>query len=96
MIAVKRGASISGIRPEIVLALMVFSDIVGEVVITSGTEPADGRVPGSLHHVGLAVDVRLPPASRVSSSWRQRLVESLPDFDLVFYDDHVHIEFQPG
>jgi hypothetical protein len=100
----KKGASIRGLKPEMVAALIILSDLTaGDFVVTSGTDPHPKRVPTSLHPKGLAIDVRIPfeatpPNSlRDSVAWKQLVSHAFEDteFQLVWYDTHVHIEFDP-
>lgn len=87
-----------GIRPEIILALMVAERIWAqqgaEVVVTSMLE---GRhSPTSLHYSGQAVDIRRwnlrDPEAAV-----QALREALPanQYDVILEKDHIHVEWQP-
>ncbi len=96
---IKPGADITGIRPEIVLAIVLAQPIFAAhgvpLVITSVMEGKHSR--GSLHYVGLAVDLRvndLPP-----SEWEivtDQVKAALgPQFDVVLEKDHLHVEFQP-
>ena len=72
-----------------------------ELVVTSGMEGTHS--PGSLHYVGLAVDLRLPavdlrlPSDRAKClAIRNELAERLgQDFDVLLEADHFHIECQP-
>ena len=95
MIALKAGVKLSGVRPEIVLAIMVARSIFYDLVVTSVTEDAPGRVSGSLHPVGLAFDFRLQHLP-VTERQADRLGEALgSEFDVVFSGSHIHVEFQP-
>lgn len=96
---IKSGVNISGIRPEIVLALIIARSVYSEhntpLVVTC---VQDGKhMPGSLHYLGLAADIRtgdLKPKDR--SVVRKKLKESLgPQYDVVLEKTHIHIEFQP-
>ena len=96
----KNGASVSGIRPEMVLAFVIIQQILWikygfRAVIVSGKDSKHGR--GSLHFVGLALDLStrdmkptdLGPATIA-------LKEALgDDYDVVLESNHWHIEFQP-
>ena len=53
------------------------------------------HMPGSLHYVGLAVDVGLPPEDRKSAIEKELRSALGEDYDLVVEGDHWHIEFQP-
>lgn len=96
---IKKGAKIGGIRPEMIIALMVAERVYDahgeELVWTEGTGGEHGY--GSLHYVGLAIDIRTryfskTEAAQVALEIRERLGE---DFDVVLEEDHIHIEFQP-
>jgi len=99
MIQIKAGAQVNGIRPEILLALMVVNEVYANhgilCVITEGTGSKHGI--GSLHYVGLAVDLRtrdMPGTLQVQVTdiIRERLGKQ---YDVVLEKDHIHIEFQP-
>lgn len=91
MMHVKEGVSLDGLSYAILNALTQMVFWYGEVTVTSGTEAVPGRVTGSLHAVGHAVDVR----------WDARFEEPYlpgfgPDFDVVAYPgSHLHIEYDP-
>ena len=96
---IKNGASIIGLRSEILLAYMiaevVYEKYFAECVITEGTGGVDGKA--SLHYVGSAIDLRTRDfdegvAEIVASEIRVKLNEQ---YDVVLESDHIHIEFQP-
>ena len=96
---IKPGVDISGIRPELVIALMaagkVYAKRGAELVITSAKDGKHGR--GSLHYVGLAVDLRTKHLTNqqkvdITIDLRQALGAQ---FDVVSEKDHLHVEFQP-
>lgn len=93
-VSIKPGVQLSGIRPEIVLAIVVARSLFFRVKVTSVADVHTGRVSGSLHNVGLGVDLVVPgvPASRVAEKLRANLG---PEFDVIPEPDHVHVEFQP-
>lgn len=96
MIALKAGVRLHGIRPEIVMAVLIAERIWDEqsetLVITSVIDGSHMRA--SIHYTGGAIDFRLPH-DRFSRAVQQ-LAESLgADFDVVPEDDHVHVEWQP-
>ncbi len=99
MLLIKPGTRVSGLRPEILLAVVAAQAVLDEFgcdcVITAGV---DGKhAPGSLHFVGAAVDLRTRDLSpedlpKFAARMRECLGE---DFDVVLEVDHLHIEFQP-
>ena len=102
MLAIKPGVDVSGITTEIVLGLLVLSDVMWKhgipTIITSCREGKHSV--GSLHYVGKGVDVRLP--SRFSTiptidlTLMMEARESLGnDYDLLLEPDHYHLEFDP-
>lgn len=95
---IKAGASITGLRPELAIALTIIADAARthheDIVITSGTEAAPGRIIGSLHHTGSAIDIRRP--DREPDVFAAILQLRLgTDFDVLLEGNHIHIEFQP-
>lgn len=79
--------------------------------VTGGTEDHPDRLPESLHPKGYALDIRIPfrardsyPPELYSETERSRriwkedvggLFQGHVDYDLVWYDQHLHIEFDP-
>lgn len=93
---IQDGVVIAGIRPEIVLALVVawviFSTFGERLVITSVVDGEHMRA--SLHYVGAAADIALPVEHL------RDIMDALYDalglnYDVVLEHDHIHIEFQP-
>lgn len=90
--------SLVGLRPETVVSLFVayftWCDFKYELpfTVTSITDGEHSRK--SLHYVGFAFDLRLPPLEVPCfvAELQQRLGYS---FDVVLERDHVHVEFQP-
>lgn len=97
----KRGVITNGVQPPIWFALGVATEVFGELnKVLIVTSLADGHAdkPRSLHHKGLAADLRtrdLKPEQRKNvCDW---LAESLDHlgFDVVLESDHIHIEYDP-
>ena len=99
MISHKPGARIAFLRTALFHAVHVADQVYAahgepETVVTSGTEGTHS--PGSLHYVGLAVDLRLPLDRNKSEAIRRELAERLgADFDVVLEADHLHVEVDP-
>lgn len=99
---VKDGVSIRGVRPEIILLLAIAADVYGEhgadeCVVTSCTDGSHSK--GSLHYVGLAVDLRIWPWQDNADALRD-VVSDLQhrlgtEYDVVLETSHIHIEYQP-
>ena len=99
MIRFKQGTKVFGIRPEVVMAILVAEGVYKTVstglVLTSVN---DGRHSlTSLHYSGNAVDIRtreLDPdhIEEIGEEIRQSLTS---EYDVVVESDHIHIEFQP-
>lgn len=92
----KHGVKISGIRPELVLALFmaerVYANHGERLTITS---VLDGEhMMASLHYIGCAADLRRPATHfrEIADHIRDNLGV---EFDVVLNTDHIHIEFQP-
>ena len=96
---IKSGVSLAGIRPEMVVGLMIIKEIFDErlfpMTITSVTDSKHGF--GSLHYVGQAVDIRtrhIPndQITLLANLCREALGKQ---FDVVKEATHLHVEFQP-
>ncbi len=99
MLSPKPGVRLTGIRPELVIAVMAAERVSAaaghDLTITACTDGKHST--GSLHYSGAAVDLRtrdLPAADipKLASQLRDCLGA---DFDIVIENDHVHIELQP-
>jgi hypothetical protein len=99
MLTLKPDVRITGLRPEIILAIVAaeraYAEIGCELMLTSGIEGQHGR--GSLHFAGCAVDFR---TQNVPADKLQPLVEKIryalgADFDVVLEKNHCHVEWQP-
>lgn len=95
---IKNGAKVNGLKTEILLAVIVASDIyksLGQaLVITELTGGKHSRA--SLHYVGYAVDLRTHYFSDNGLEAQKMLKNSLgTEYDVVLEKDHIHIEFQP-
>ena len=99
MLLLKPGVRVTGLRPEILLGVViaerVFEEAGADLVVTACV---DGKhAAGSLHYVGQAVDLR---TRDVAADVRPKLVARLreclgEDYDVVLETDHIHVEFQP-
>jgi len=93
--SLKPGVRVLGIRPEVVLALRIVEAVYqahgAPFVITSIMEGTHKRA--SLHYLGCAADLRLPPkdAASIVAEAKAALGE---DYDVILEGDHVHVEFQ--
>lgn len=101
MMEIKPGVKLKGIRPEILVALMVARDVYHvygqELVVTCGLDGHENR-PQSLHNSGLAVDLRtrIFPTETQKRVVADELQKKLGDeFDVVLEVDHIHVEFDP-
>ena len=87
---------VQGIRPELVVALMITSQVHiehgREFVITSITDGKHSTT--SLHYCGCAFDCRVYGLydKDVRDEIKARLNN---DYDVILEDNHIHIEFQP-
>jgi len=98
-VRLKEGVIIKGAQPELVLGLMIVQEIFRknqlELTITSAL---DGHhMEGSLHKMGLAVDIRIRD---IAPELRSVVLTEMKvclgrDFDVVLEDDHIHFEVQP-
>ena len=96
---IKKGVKITGLQPEILLAIIeareVYRELDAELIITS---LLDGKhMPKSFHYKGLAVDLRtrhLSNKDKMIATARLRLMLG-PNYDIVLEKTHLHIEFDP-
>lgn len=96
MIALKMGVRLHGIRPEIVMAVLIAEGIWSAadetLVITSVIDGEHMRA--SIHYTGGAVDFRVVPDKMVGL--RNKLAAAVgEDYDVVAEVDHIHVEWQP-
>jgi hypothetical protein len=106
---IKPGVDLRGLRPQMVIAALVAERLYAtqgadaDLMITSGREGT--HMSGSLHYVGLAIDIRLPGSftgqtSAVAKAKAKTMVADLiahlgAQYDVVLEVDHIHIEFDP-
>ncbi len=88
---------IQGIRPELLLALMIVSNLcnarASTVVITAVLNGMHMR--NSLHYTGAAVDLVLGLGVN-QALWVAELRKRLSlIYDVIDEEDHIHIEYQP-
>lgn len=96
----KAGVSVTGLRPELVLALVlaeqVYADQKAALVVTSVMDGTHTR--NSLHYLGLAADLR---TRHLDADTLGRVVRQLEDtlaplgFQVILEEDHVHLEHDP-
>lgn len=100
MISLKPGVTLTGIRPELLVGIMVAQGIFREsgldTILTSVT---DGRHSStSLHYSGCACDLRTRhiPNRIITKSIADAIREALGHhFDVILETDHIHMEWQP-
>ena len=99
MLFIKPGVRLTGIRPELVIAVIaaerVYAEAGHDFTITACVDGQHSR--GSLHYAGAAIDVRTRdvPSGEVSKLVARIKACLADDFDVVIETDHVHIEAQP-
>ena len=98
--SIKDGAEVNGLRVEMLVAWVtaekVYSQLNVDCVLTEGTGGKHGV--GSLHYVGLAIDLRTRNFlnTRIEKEVADEIRERLgSQYDVVLEDDHIHIEYQP-
>ena len=90
-------ARIQGIRPEMVLGLIILSGLCsGTGIKALITSVLDGEhMVSSLHYSGDAADF-ISDLTEDRDEWVAELAARLgPDFDVVDEGTHIHIEYQP-
>jgi hypothetical protein len=93
---IKAGVDISRLRPEIRKKLGKIESIVDainhkEMIITSTYE--GNHSASSLHYANLAVDIR--SVNRGSTVWGEIGRALGEDYDVIIYENHIHIEYDP-
>jgi len=98
----KPGVRLLGIRPELVVALLIadglFREAGAECVITSCIDGKHSR--GSKHYSGCAFDLRTHSLSNPSATAMTLQVRLGSDFDVILEDasgpnQHIHVEYDP-
>ncbi len=99
MLRIKDTAGLAGVGPEIVLAIMVASEVYSDMgydcVVTSVTDSTHNGA--SLHYIGNAVDFRTKhvPVEKHEAIRAEIATRLGPQFDVILASDHIHLEFQP-
>lgn len=100
MIKFKKGIKISGIRAELVLAILIAEGVYDkhdtDLVITSVVDGKHSYT--SLHYSGSALDIRTRNIPEIYNKeiMAGEIRESLSDeYDVVVESNHIHIEYQP-
>lgn len=94
---IKPGASVQGLKPEILIALIaadrVWRDHGKVLVITSGTDGKHSRT--SRHYIGMAADLRTRYFNCTTKKLATKaLRDSLgPEYKVVPHSTHLHIQF---
>ena len=98
---IKPGATLLGLVPQMVVALLAIQDEYAkrgtEVVITSGNDGSHSEK--SKHYAGMALDVRtrtLPDPEISGPLIAKILTDNLGrDFYVLFEGDHIHVQYAP-
>jgi len=94
----KQGVNLTGLRPELIIGLMVADTVCKEhgidMVVTSLCDSVHSQT--SLHYSGAAGDIRTHNMLEQEHKILDKIRENLPeDFDVILEKDHIHMEFQP-
>lgn len=96
----KNNVRLGDLKPQLLIAIMIANDVYKahsqELVITSVDDSTHGK--NSLHPSGNAFDLRTSYFTKQEClQVTQELKEKMPtgDFDIVFENDHIHIEYDP-
>ena len=99
MISLKKGVSINGMKPEILLAIFVAEQVYAHfgflLTVTSVNDSKHGF--NSLHYIGYAFDCRTRNIEKKEQFKIKEEIEKRlgSEFDVLVESDHIHIEFQP-
>lgn len=95
---IKKGVKANGVRPEILLALLIADSVyimLGFELVVTELTGGEHRV-GSLHFVGLGADIRTRYFKDGGKEAAKILRDKLGDeYDVVLHKTHIHIEYQP-
>lgn len=96
---IKAGVSLLGLKPEMVVALMVAEPIIKRytpagLVITSGVEGRHSKKT-SKHYVGYGLDLR---SRDIAEEFREEVAQKIgedlgPEYYVAFEKDHFHISY---
>lgn len=94
---IKDGVSMSGVRPEIAIALQIVEPILNtygqETVVTSCMEGRHKRA--SAHYSGRAVDLRIWDITNKDKCMEYMQDALGRDYDVIMESNHIHLEFDP-
>ncbi len=96
---IKPGVRVFGIRPEMILVLMIADKIYDEYGFdlrwTGSMEGKHSR--GSLHYIGAAIDLGIIDIQKavLDDIFNDLNISLGDDYDVVLEKDHIHVEFQP-
>lgn len=99
MLALKPGVNAQGIRPELLLGLMVADGVYAkhgfDCVVTSLVDGKHSRT--SLHYTGCGADLR---TRNLPAGLAQVIADEInacltDDYDVIVEADHIHMEYQP-
>lgn len=100
MIQIANTASVFGLRPEMMIAILVaqaaFAKAGVPAIITSAVDGRHGN--GSHHYKGLALDFRTRhlPASVTAQQVAVEMRNNLgPEFQVIVEPTHIHCEYDP-
>lgn len=106
VLSVKPGVKFKDLQPQMVIACFVVYTIYAKYgydsVITSGNDSSHSK--NSLHYQGRALDFRTrhivdaknnPDLAKCNLLAREIRDSLGPDFDVLFENDHIHVEFDP-
>jgi hypothetical protein len=92
---IKKGVSIQGLKPEIVIALQIAENILDsyeqDCVITSGTDSKHSKK--SRHYIGYAVDLRSRDCTNPVECAKSLQSALGSEYYCAFETDHFHIQF---
>jgi len=94
----KPGADLRGIKPEIILAMILCEPIISKYAPFVVTSVCDGKhMQGSKHYEGMAIDIR---TREMQAAMLKPCLEELKEalghqYDAILEGDHFHVEFDP-
>jgi len=94
----KQGVNITGVRPELLMGLMIANSVIAyefntDMIITACTDGV--HMTGSKHYIGQAADIRISNLSDPVAVLNRLKFELDGLFDIVLESDHIHMEYEP-
>ena len=96
MIKLTEGVRLLGMRPELLLAIVIAAELWGargmDLIVTGVTDGE--RMQDSLYYAGAAVDISAPDSAAASLAEELDVALGV-EYDVVVETTHIHVEYRP-